>query len=376
METLSKVKASENKILKPAGRDFIIKLLLEHGTKRVLLFICIVVSFCLLAIIASFINGTFINRNLKTDALHDLGYYIQSFLLLPFFVFFLPYYFNDMQKAIHSLKETKILNMSDSFYNDAIDYSNRLFSHWGVTLFPYLFSGIAIILSFISYFFAGQNHWNSSESFESTSITTLFAIGQTLLFFYFISAILIRIILTYFVLKKILNENVNIQPLHPDNCGGLSPLGDFSLKISSAGVGVGIPVMILLIFDVYIQGWPLFSTVHILDILIYIVSLTIVFFLPLLGARSSMLMAKNKELKFISDHFQEERKQIVLNIDSEQQNQDLGISRLEGLMKLYDMARAMPVYPFNSRNVIRFFGSVLWPILLLLVQFIMQKILH
>jgi hypothetical protein len=364
---------NDPEVLKPAGKDFLTKLLFENGPCRVILTIAVVLLFCFMPLVASIFNGTFINENIKCDAAHDVGYYVMVIITL-FLVFFLPYYFNDLGKAISLLYDTKILNISGTAFKETLDYSNRLFSNWVVTILPYLLAILFTVFGYVSFFLAGKDYWDSSKNLQEISLPTALVSLPRLIYSYLISSFLLRIVLTYFILKKFINENIDIQPLHPDNCGGLSPLGKLSLKISTAGFGIGIPIVINIIWDVYKQGLPLFGYVEMSTILIYLFALVVVFFLPLLGAREGMLKAKNKELKLISDHFQEERKRIILNFNSIESSQDIGISKLEELKKLYDMANAMPVYPFNSKNVIRFFSSILWPILVLFLQYLIQKL--
>lgn len=365
-----RLNAEPNDLL-PAGEDFIFKQLFEHGSTKVV-FSCAVLLICILPLIVSIFEGTFINRNLKIDAIHDLGYFVLVFFIL-FFVIFIPYYFNDFSKAITLLGEKKILNINDPSYKNTLDYSNALFSNKLVTILPYLLAILFTIFGCITFYFAGLDYWDSSAGFQKVSLSTILVLLPRLLFAYFIAAFLLRLLLIYFVLKKLINENIDIQPLHPDNCGGLSPLGKFSVKISLAGFGIGIPLMFNIIWDIN-KGLSMFGYVEMSTILIYIFALTIVFFLPLLGARDGMLKAKRKEIIIISEQYQIVRKRVFSNIDRMNSTHDQNISKLEELKRLHDMAKSMPVYPFNANNVIRFFSSILWPILLILINYFIEKL--
>jgi hypothetical protein len=366
--------ADSAKMLLPAGNDYFIKQLLEFDKRRVWTILFIILLISILPIIASCFDGSFFNKNLKVDAFRDLGYHTQFLLMLPFFVFFLPYYFNGLQKAINKLLETKVLKMSDSRYKEAIEYSNSLFSHWSVTYLPLIVAVSFTIFGIFNYFLGGFNKWNSATDINDLNVTDILAILPLFPFYYFITAIILRIGLTHFVIKNIFNGSIEIEPLHPDNCGGLSPLGEFSLRASYTGIGVGIPVVILIIFNTH-QPDSLNNKFYIvMNIVTYVVGLTTVFFLPLLGARASMLKAKREELKRISELFQKERISINMKIDSNNSSQDIDFTRIQGLINLYEMAKSMPVYPFEATNVLRFFGGVLWPILLILAQIVLEKI--
>lgn len=358
--------------LKPSGKDPILKFLLNHGQRRVYFFISLTVLFVLLPVIASIFNRDFINEKLEVDAFHDFGYYIRYLLLLPFFIYFFPYYFNGMEKTIKTLIDRNVLIISDTDYYHAIQYSNRLFSHWLVTISPYTVSIVSALVSMFSYTLAGYNNWNSAAELSDISFIDVLSMLPWFPFFYFLAAIILRIGLTYFGFKRFLSGNVDIQPLHPDNCGGLSPLGNFSIRISSAGIGIGIPIVLLLIFDVTTENLSYFSATVIMHIIVYSGSLIVLFFLPLLGARGSMLKAKNNELRTINERYQTERKKMLSSMNSAEVSVNLNVTNLEGLMKLYGFAKSMPVYPFNAVNVIRFLGSILWPVLLMLLQVLVQ----
>jgi len=76
---------------------------------------------------------------------------------------------------------------------------------------------------------------------------------------------------------------------------------------------------------------PIMSLVNILLIAGYISCLSVVFFLPLLGARRSMLVAKMRELKIISDYFQSERTDILSNYNKGESAKKLKYQILKGL---------------------------------------------
>jgi hypothetical protein len=363
--------AKESKLF-PAGNDYIIKQLLEFGWRRAFLVFGLVLVFAVLPVILSFFSGGFNNTKLDIDAFHDLSYVAMYFLLLPFFVIFIPVYLHGLEKSIISLRESKIIKLNGPDYSSVIQYSNNLFGNRMITYLPYLIAILLSVFTTVNYNLAGHNTWDSS-SLQNITLISLLAIFIKVLFYYFFFALLLRIALTYFVINKFLDGHVDIQPLHPDNCGGLSPLGEFALRISWAGIGIGIPLVIL-IYANYHNKIPQYQLYNTMNIISYITSMTIVFFLPLLGARKSMLRAKNKELKNINNIFQKERKIALVNINKYKEENEINISNLENLIKLHDIANSMPVWPFNSRNIIRFLSSVLWPVLLLLAEYLLKII--
>jgi hypothetical protein len=133
--------------------------------------------------------------------------------------------------------------------------------------------------------------------------------------------------------------------------------------------------LVILIYANYYNKIPQYELYNTMNIISYVIAMTIVFFLPLLGARKSMLQAKNNELKKINDIFQKEREISLINIDNNRLPSEIEISNLENLIKLHNIAKSMPVWPFNLKNIVRFLSSVLWPVLLILIEHIVGKIL-
>jgi hypothetical protein len=358
----------------PAGKDFFVKKLTGVSRRWLFIILGLELFLALMPVLLSISEGNFRNSSLQIDALSDIGYYDQFLLLLPFFIIFIPYYLKGFTISLNLLIETGVVTINAEETKKVESYANKLFSHWIITIIPYIIASLFVILDVSTYIFAGKNTWNSAAGLIDISLIEVINIILVFFLFHLISALFLRIVLTYFVINKFLSNRVDIQPLHPDNCGGLSPLGDFSLRLTKAGIGIGIPILMGIMSNYYQHDLPIMSLVNILLIAGYISCLSVVFFLPLLGARKSMLVAKTRELKIISDYFQSERKDILSNYNKGVSAKNLEISNLEGLMKLYDIAKGMPVFPFNSLNIIRFLSSVLWPLALILIQYVLQKI--
>jgi hypothetical protein len=356
----------------PAGKDFIVRQIFKNGWIRVSIILGVIYLFVSIPVILSYFAGNFINKDLDMDAYSDKSYHAMFFVLLPFFVFFIRYYLTGLEDAIDKLCNSKVLRISPMRYCRAVEYSNNLFSCRFVTFIPYFLAALLLIDSILNYNLKGLHTWNST-SLSGINIISSIDIVITYFFFYFFFALLLRMILTYFVIRKFLSGNINVQPLHPDNCGGLAPLGEFALRITWAGFFVGIPVLWLM-YGNYLNNIPHYQLTNIFNLSFYVISMTVVFFLPLLGARKSMRRAKDKELRLINDIFQKGRKDVLLNINKYKVEGEVEISNLEKLIKLHDIAKSMPVWPFNSRNIVRFLSSVLWPVLLILIQYIFGKL--
>jgi len=219
------------------------------------------------------------------------------------------------------------------------------------------------------YWLAHLNTWNSPATGSALIGTVLSGIPSGLLLYYLLPGLVVRIAALYFVIRRFLRDGVTIHPFHPDGCGGLSPLSDFSLRLSAAGIALGISCLIGLASVHYQYHFAWLSGQALLLVVSYIVGLAVAFFVPLLAARQAMKAAKNRILLVISDRFNYEISRAVLSLDQPGGlNTAPGIAQIDYLAKLYKIANDMPVYPFNRDNVAKFFSSVLWPLIVMMFE--------
>ncbi|HEV7518638.1 MAG TPA: hypothetical protein VGR07_20270, partial [Thermoanaerobaculia bacterium] len=82
-----------------------------------------------------------------------------------------------------------------------------------------------------------------------------------------------------------------------------------------------------------------------------------------------MKAAKSRVLLLISDRFNAAMAQAVLSLDRPGGGETAPeMVQIDRLTKLYKIANDMPVYPFNRDNVVKFFSSVLWPLLVMIFE--------
>jgi hypothetical protein len=349
--------------LKPAGSDPIMKLALETATRPFLGVFLVVVLVGTVPLALSALEGNFVNPRLTCDGFGDLGWHTSFLILLPFVLLFARYYLNDFGDALERLHATGAVKPSDDGDAAFVAYAQGVFRARALTLLPPLVGLSVAVFAAETFNLAGRNTWNSPPAGSPLSPAALASMVAPFFLYYLLSAYLLRLIAVFFVIRRFLATEVNLQPLHPDKCGGLSPLGQFSLRITKAGVVVGLVCLLGIYSNVYRMGFELFAPVNVLIICAYVFGLAVAFFLPLLPARRAMQRAKSSQLQEISNRFQALLEHNMSVMRQDPQHAELDLRRLEETQKLYDIANAMPVYPFNFENVVRFSGSVLWPIL-------------
>jgi hypothetical protein len=241
---------------------------------------------------------------------------------------------------------------------------------------PYFVSIIVTIFLVLFYGYRANSIpvWYSPKVQGGIHLAAFIQIPVYLITYYTFSLCLVSIISIYLALKKLFTySRVSVQPLHPDNCGGLAPLGALSRKLNIGILLIGIIAGINIYKNSCMTGNDqLFTQFTILVIIIYIACAFIVFFLPLYAAHESMKTAKYEEIERINNYFMN-LNFIVIECLSKNENIDENIrANFENVNKIYELAKRMPVYPFNSKTVASFFGSIFIPIILFVIERLMQ----
>lgn len=163
-------------------------------------------------------------------------------------------------------------------------------------------------------------------------------------------------------------------PLAPDGCGGTSCIGQLALANTLlAGCGMIQVIIWLVVFRI--------NAALVLGFGLYVLFLAAIFVVPSLGIHQVMVAAKERELERLSAIAQRyhsslppQEEFLTSEADAEWW-QDVGtkVQFQSDLERLYERAREMPEWPFDSLTVGRFFTLVVVPVLLFVIQALAQE---
>jgi hypothetical protein len=150
--------------------------------------------------------------------------------------------------------------------------------------------------------------------------------------------------------------------LHPDGVGGLRPIGDIALNFHFILL---MPILIFIV-NVYVWGFTQATLVG----CFYFVILAFIFFIPLTSAHDVMFEYKEKELYHLSKRYNDFVKEYKKIIEKENSNnEDIQImENMDKIRSYYEEINRMPIWPFDATILRRFAGSILIPLLFLLLQ--------
>jgi hypothetical protein len=174
---------------------------------------------------------------------------------------------------------------------------------------------------------------------------------------------LFNIGVTIVTLRRIFRDHaIRISPWHPDRCGGLKSISQYSMTLGYAIAVVGIFISIQTVQEIQVG---VFKTSYLtwLELAGYAISAPLVFFLPLGTAHTAMRNAKTTHLLALSHQFDVHFKMIVESLRGEESEVGSNAERIEQLQTLYKITEDFIIWPFDVVNLRRFLTITLAPLL-------------
>lgn len=166
-------------------------------------------------------------------------------------------------------------------------------------------------------------------------------------------------------------ERVNVQPWHPDGCGGLGRLRDYAIRFSYL-VAIVAVALLLLIYDsvsMYgIRGSLINDPGMWAGIVAYVVLAPGLFFLTLGSAHRAMLSEKHSRLRAISTQLDREYQNTSSNLSAEGAVLGTSLDKIKRLHDLYELTVKFPVWPFDLATLRRFGTAVVAPFITVAVS--------
>ncbi|HKJ39855.1 MAG TPA: hypothetical protein VJ972_13840 [Anaerolineales bacterium] len=301
----------------------------------------------------SIIAGTLLPRPDVRSLLSDGFYFISETVTVFAIIMYYVWLYNAPGQVLDKLENSGALRIRK------IDLDN---------VKPILASNIPSLIAIIVSLIAGGLYFNQYNGYATAlwyNTKPVFVVLRTILVIiptaYVTSFVIIRSITNTLVFRELL-RNVNVNPMHPDQAGGLFPLGQYALRstyvIALAGV-----VAALAEYSLYTRG--LLFTFHYFHIviLLYVIVAPLAFFAPLGTARNAMLNAKNQLLLKISKQFNEDFSEAYKELEGSADALKSTIDKVEQLQRIQALTVSFPVWPFDVATLRRFSFTVSSPFL-------------
>lgn len=361
-------------IINPAGNDPVNRFVFSLKGNKLLILYLLLSVLPLVAFLLTAVDGNFNNSSMKASLVRDYGNVALYLFGFPVTVIVTVWYARKLPDALEKLRENKVILISDTQWNEFIALANRIYSGKSLTIIPYIASMLITLFLVYSYIFPIADCWYCLGLDHKVYLAALFMIPVYFLTFLSFAVAILLIIKTYIVLRKLFNNyKINVQVLHPDNCGGLSSLGSLSVTLNLWIFFIGLIAAANVYMNIKLFGNTLSDFFQILIMIGYVASAYIVFFMPLHATFKSMKNAKFDTLQRINRYFLNVDKKIKEDIDNLNRLDDKDVESIESINKLYDLASKMPVYPYDLKTVTSFLGSIFVPVLLFLLELLLKS---
>lgn len=272
----------------------------------------------------------------------------------------MPDFFNSVESVLQDRNR----------FEEIVDEFNRFFafSYWKTFIF---WIPLVLITFFgnIQYF---QQQGMGGAEHISFYILLIFTIYTAI-----ITGIGVHVIITtLFCVGTISREEFTIDPFHPDGLGGMSAIGRLSIWTMglAAIASLGMP------HALQIAASGQFGIAIYIALVIYFTSLIGIFIYPVLKSSQKAESKREKKLEEIRSEIANlESKLETIEQKPEQEQNTETVRNLElrhqRLRNKYDKYSSVPLYPLSLGIVLRFAGSVILPLLFVLIEFYISNVL-
>jgi hypothetical protein len=305
---------------------------------------------------ASLASGTLISTPEQVGFLQDIYGWIWNLGITPLLAGYYLWGANAIAGLLQGLQKSEVVQISDEEISGLV----RTYQQPWRT---FLSLGIALVVGIL--FFTAREDvqgYERATDLARYGITLTFMVGT-----YTVSMLVFNLVTNIWALRRILRDKeFHVNPLHPDRCGGLKALSQYSLKIAYLVAGFGF-VIGLSEYRYITQGMAQEYWIMHLGIPVYFVIATASFFAPLNAAHDGMKEAKKKLLENIARQFWNDYSLAQNGLSKDADSIQADVSKIQQLQTLYEMTEKFPVWPFDVNTLQRFIASVTSPIIAILL---------
>lgn len=330
----------------------------------------------LILLVLSLLSNTLTLKNSGTIGFFDDLLFIFAVFIVPAQLYVLKVvlnkfisYIEDIPSFTLSNNNFDLNNLINKYKTFVVKKRPKLIIIKVIVILVALFSNIKSL-----YFRTGG--WNSSEHIIEFILTILFLI----VIFIILVEILIKFLVLIFAQIKLtteLNTNnlLDIKPLSLDKSGNLESLGELSLSFTY--------ILIPFMFGVvtHYMVWESAGNItigFIFSLVLLFIGTIFLFFFPLGTVHSIMKKSRKNFLHDIDNTYIIACDKLLndIKLDKTKEIVDVSKENCENIKMLYDKGKEMPIWPFDLVIMTKFFSVTIGPIILVLIEFVLQKLIE
>lgn len=306
-------------------------------------------------IICVFIWGGLSGTKGVTDLSEDILYFVIQLVnsAMIYYYFFVP---KSLGNAFKQLQNNGVFIITPIVIDPKV---HKICSSKKMFKLPYILAGIYALVWILFIYIdpEGVDYWYEVNPFILIILLLSWYISWVAM-----AGILISMGIGIFLIHHVFNDNeIRVQPLHPDGSGGLGSLGKYSLKVSSFSIIFAL-FIITGIIDSYSTGTLMQDYAAMINVIIYVLFVPLIFYLPLHKPRKAMFAFRTKKLQNISEHYDHLHNKIHSDIEQSPESLNKNFNHIEVLENIYKSDKQIPVFPFDIRTVLTVSANAFSPI--------------
>ena len=201
-----------------------------------------------------------------------------------------------------------------------------------------------------------EHSWIAPDG-KLSSVGITYGFGVSLLLAMVLIYVVRCVTIAYFLRALVRSTHLRLVPFHPDQCGGLRPVGELGLRNQYTLTILGLNIVALfLVWGTHQHKDESIRTILLLGASAYLVFGPVVFMAPLLPFRGAMIRAKrewsSEVAGLLRTQFDELRRSISAGRIAAEDEQ-----KIDRLRKLGTVIDELPVWPFDYKTL-RTFATV------------------
>jgi hypothetical protein len=305
----------------------------------------------------------FVTKSGPPGLLQDPAALFIGYVMQPLINGFYIWTIKVIEPLFRKLRESTVFTDESSFNKEVQDLQLRLRSKvaLGASVSVAAIVTLLLIGTFLDWYpwARGVGYLNHSTILPWLAAPVWFLTTYTFSFSLF------NIAVTIAALRRLFkDQSIQISPWHPDKCGGLKSISQYSLTLGYPIAVIGAMFSIVTIVEMQ-AGVFTTSYLNWIAIVSYIILAPVVFFLPLKTPHEAMREAKESSLMFLAKQFDDEYS--MISGDEDGIELEAKVKKIEQLRRLYEITEEFPIWPFDVTNLRRFFavtGAAIIPALI------------
>lgn len=299
-------------------------------------------------------TGTFTNTCFSPVMCDDYTNLINVGFLTPVGVYLLFSLYSKIDHLLVKLIERKIIRKTDGLM-EIKDWCQRLLESKAAVYFC-IFQTLWMN-AYIMYLKADA--WNGMYG----GLTAYYFRIVVLILFFYIFLITYKGIITVLIMRKIFKLKYRLDPIHPDKCGGLKPLGEISLSLNYFGV------LILMYLTIIVFLEPL-ARESVLFFIFYFMAFSGNVFFIWFGLSKAHQEMKREKIDFLNNlHIVFRKNYTIFNESLEKGRFDQDTAeKIKSITGMFNLANQLPVWPFDINTFSRLVTTLFFPMCLFLFK--------